>query len=88
MAGEIAPTEKAARSRPILALTQGDPAGVGPEVLCKLLARFTHAGRWQPLLVVEGAALESVSPRNQGESRGEAGALQWVRGPRFPGGPG
>lgn len=45
--------------RPLLALTQGDPAGIGPEILLKLLAHGKPAG-WQPLLVAERAALEPL----------------------------
>jgi 4-hydroxythreonine-4-phosphate dehydrogenase len=48
-----------------LALTQGDPAGIGPEILLKLLsARRDPAtgGRWQPILVAERAALEVLRP--------------------------
>lgn len=43
---------------PILALTQGDPAGVGPEILLKLVAGV--ASGYAPLLVAERAALEAV----------------------------
>lgn len=47
-------------ARPILALTQGDPAGIGPEII--LAAVEASAGdRWTPLLVAERAALE-VTP--------------------------
>lgn len=51
-------------SRPILALTQGDPAGIGPEILLKLfLEEPSPGGRpWQPLLVAERAALEALRP--------------------------
>jgi 4-hydroxythreonine-4-phosphate dehydrogenase len=44
---------------PVLALTQGDPAGIGPEILAKL-ALGPEALAWRPLLVVERAALEPV----------------------------
>ena len=51
---------------PILALTQGDPAGVGPEILLKLLATAPAAapdGRtWRPLLIAERAALTPLQP--------------------------
>lgn len=49
-------------SRPILALTQGDPAGIGPEILLKLLADPPQPDAWQPLLVAERAALEALRP--------------------------
>lgn len=45
---------------PIIALTQGDPAGVGPEILCKLLVDGAYRGRWQPLVVAERQALQAV----------------------------
>ncbi len=49
------------RSR--LALTQGDPAGIGPEILLKLLASPSSAAPgWEPLLVAERAALEPLRP--------------------------
>jgi 4-hydroxythreonine-4-phosphate dehydrogenase len=44
---------------PVLALTQGDPAGIGPEILLKCAA--ASAGGWQPLLVAERAALAAVA---------------------------
>jgi 4-hydroxythreonine-4-phosphate dehydrogenase len=44
---------------PILALTQGDPAGIGPEILLKLLSGEGPRG-WQPLVVAERAALEAL----------------------------
>jgi 4-hydroxythreonine-4-phosphate dehydrogenase len=48
--------------RPILALTQGDPAGIGPEILLKLLLDSPPPARWRPLLVAERAALEALRP--------------------------
>jgi len=48
---------------PVLALTQGDPAGIGPEILLKLLASLGGGPRsWQPLVIAERAALEAVRP--------------------------
>jgi 4-hydroxythreonine-4-phosphate dehydrogenase len=46
--------------RPVLALTQGDPAGIGPEILLKLLREDPTPAAWQPLLVAERAALEAL----------------------------
>ena len=43
---------------PVVVLTQGDPAGVGPEILLKLAAAAT-AGDYRPLLIAERAALEA-----------------------------
>jgi 4-hydroxythreonine-4-phosphate dehydrogenase len=48
--------------RPVLALTQGDPAGIGPEILLKLLREDPAPAAWQPLLVAERAALEALHP--------------------------
>ena len=52
--------------RPVLALTQGDPAGIGPEILLKLFlegpAPSLTRSNWQPLLVAERAALEALRP--------------------------
>ncbi|HEX6901934.1 MAG TPA: 4-hydroxythreonine-4-phosphate dehydrogenase PdxA [Thermoanaerobaculia bacterium] len=48
--------------RPVLALTQGDPAGIGPEILLKLLREDSAPAAWQPLLVAERAALEALRP--------------------------
>ncbi|MFL6200533.1 MAG: 4-hydroxythreonine-4-phosphate dehydrogenase PdxA [Thermoanaerobaculia bacterium] len=47
--------------RPLLALTQGDPAGIGPEILLKLLAQGPPVD-WRPLLIAERAALEALRP--------------------------
>ncbi|MDY7096089.1 MAG: 4-hydroxythreonine-4-phosphate dehydrogenase PdxA [Acidobacteriota bacterium] len=49
--------------RPILALTQGDPAGIGPEILVKLLQDSWIDRPWTPLLVAERAALEALQPQ-------------------------
>ena len=52
-----------ARRRPRLALTQGDPAGIGPEILLKLLTSSSEGeGLWTPLVVAERAALEALRP--------------------------
>lgn len=52
--------------RPVLALTQGDPAGIGPEILLKLLLQSPEpAGwrpAWRPILVAERSALEALQP--------------------------
>ena len=44
-----------------LALTQGDPAVIGPEILLSLLTAEASPA-WQPLLVAERAALEILRP--------------------------
>jgi 4-hydroxythreonine-4-phosphate dehydrogenase len=50
----------------VLALTQGDPAGVGPEVVLKALAAgaatASDGADFVPLVVAERAALEAVRP--------------------------
>jgi len=48
--------------KPVLALTQGDPAGIGPEILLKLLLANPEPAAWQPLLVAERSALEALQP--------------------------
>lgn len=54
-------------SAPLLVFTQGDPAGIGPEVLARVLlgegpaAPRAGAG-FLPLLVVEAAALDAIRP--------------------------
>jgi 4-hydroxythreonine-4-phosphate dehydrogenase len=51
-------------SLPILAFSQGDPAGVGPEILLALLARRDVAAApatFTPLLIAERAALAAVT---------------------------
>ncbi|MGB5890227.1 MAG: 4-hydroxythreonine-4-phosphate dehydrogenase PdxA [Thermoanaerobaculia bacterium] len=46
---------------PIVALTQGEPAGIGPEIAIKLLAAEGGGDRrWYPLLVAERAALATL----------------------------
>jgi len=45
---------------PVVALSQGDPAGVGPEILLKL-AKVAADGDYRPLLVAERAAVEAQS---------------------------
>jgi 4-hydroxythreonine-4-phosphate dehydrogenase len=43
-----------------VALTQGDPAGVGPEIIVKLLASQPPSEEWRPLVFAEKVALDSV----------------------------
>jgi len=50
---------------PILAISQGDPAGIGPEILLKLLVEgeprdLWKRNLWRPVLLAERAALEAV----------------------------
>ena len=54
----------------VLAFTQGDPAGIGPETLVKLLTRRgAPSGAWRPLLIAERAALEGVASSVPGDWR-------------------
>lgn len=55
----------------LLALTQGDPAGIGPEILAKLLLGRSPAERWAPLVFVERSALAPL--------RDVLPALDWER---------
>ncbi len=62
-------------STPLLALTQGDPAGVGPEIV---LATALAADRsWRPLLVIERAAVEACAPR-LADREDAAERLRWI----------
>jgi len=47
---------------PILAFTQGDPAGIGPEILLRSLANGSAEKGYRPLLIAERAALEALRP--------------------------
>lgn len=51
-----------AEAAPVLALTQGDPAGVGPEIVLRTALRRAAGADWRPLLVAERSALEAVRP--------------------------
>ncbi len=46
--------------RRVLALTQGDPAGIGPEIVLRALAEEGPAPGWLPLVVAERPAIEAV----------------------------
>ncbi|MEM9290364.1 MAG: 4-hydroxythreonine-4-phosphate dehydrogenase PdxA [Acidobacteriota bacterium] len=70
MAEEAAPSQAGlsrdaharANDEVVLALTQGDPAGIGPEILLRLVAGPDSAPQhsWRPLLVAERSALEAL----------------------------
>ncbi len=47
--------------RPLLALTQGDPSGIGPEILAKV-ALGPGSLPFRPLLLIEEAALAPLAP--------------------------
>jgi 4-hydroxythreonine-4-phosphate dehydrogenase len=54
---------------PVLALTQGDPAGVGPEIVLRAALRGAGGAPWRPLLVAERSALEAVRPSLEATER-------------------
>jgi len=45
---------------PILVFTQGDPAGIGPEILVKVLLGNARPHTWNTLLIAEEAAMEPL----------------------------
>src|SRR5438477_11127716 len=47
-------------SRPILALTIGDPAGIGPEITAKALAGPGITGHLRPLVIGDAGVMEAV----------------------------
>ena len=62
--------------RPVLALTQGDPAGIGPEILLKLVREDPDPAAWQPLLVAGGRLVAWKGRSDPAEERdGLAAAL-------------
>ncbi len=73
---------------PLLALTQGDPAGIGPEILLKVLAGDRVRRPWRPVLIAERAALECLRPvlpdvpwtRLSYVAEGELATVSWRTG--------
>jgi len=55
------------RPAPLLAVTQGDAAGVGPEILLELA--LAGAARYRPILVAERTALDAVAATVAGAER-------------------
>src|SRR5689334_10928098 len=51
------------RTRPIIAVTMGDAAGVGPELCLQLLARARTPGSAIPLVIGDGDVLARVSKK-------------------------
>ena len=47
-------------NKPILAITLGDPGGVGPEIIAKALAHADVYDRSRPLIIGERRALEAA----------------------------
>ncbi|MCP4653778.1 MAG: 4-hydroxythreonine-4-phosphate dehydrogenase PdxA [bacterium] len=66
-------------NRPVLALTQGDPTGIGPEILLKILSDEGVGCSWRPLLIAERAALEGL--------RAVVPEARWERLRYYPGVP-
>ncbi len=68
-----------ARGRPRLALTLGDPRGIGPEIVAAALAREDLLARFEPVVIGPlGAGVrvdESVGRWTPGGTRAEAGRL-------------
>ena len=58
---------------PILALTQGDPAGIGPEIALRTALEASVEAGWRPLLVAERVALEAI------RESVEVGDEEWSR---------
>ena len=57
----MASTDTIPETRPrVLTLTQGDPAGIGPEIVAKLVLGREPAVSWRPLVVAERSALEAL----------------------------
>lgn len=78
---------------PLLLLTQGDPAGIGPEILIGCLARWQAAGRqgFRPVAIGEWSAFESLQrrfPTHLATEGSEATPLPWDRLHRFDALPG
>ncbi len=48
-------------TRPIIAITMGDPAGIGPEIAAKALAQESVYARCRPLVTGDAAAMEQAS---------------------------
>jgi 4-phospho-D-threonate 3-dehydrogenase / 4-phospho-D-erythronate 3-dehydrogenase len=57
-------TTQVNRTRPLIAITMGDPAGVGPEVVLKALATPEIARRCRPLVVGDRRILERAMTWN------------------------
>ena len=53
---------KTTDARPILAITQGDPAGIGPEIILKALAHDDLFARCRPLVIGDRRIFERATP--------------------------
>ena len=50
-------------SRPVIAITMGDAAGIGPELIVKVLADRTISDRCQPFIVGDGRVMSDTAAR-------------------------
>jgi len=57
----IRPASRGGRPRPIIAVTMGDAAGVGPELCLHLLARQKLTDKFIPLIIGDGDVLSRVA---------------------------
>ena len=49
---------------PVLGITLGDPAGVGPEIILKALQRIDISNRVKPLVIGDRRILERAAQRS------------------------
>ncbi len=60
-------------SPPVLALTQGDPAGIGPEIVLRVALAVDGGAPWRPLVIAERSAIEACRPLGLDTDR-----LRWL----------
>ena len=46
------------KNKPIIAITMGDPCGIGPEIICKSLSELLNEYNFQPVILGNLEALE------------------------------
>ena len=74
---------------PVLAISMGDPAGIGAEIAVKALSTHTWEGRCVPVVVGDTAAIEDAirftgcecaihTIRDTGEAKGEDGTIELI----------
>ena len=59
-------------ARPVIAITMGDAAGVGPEILMKALAHATVYERCRPLVIGDAERLRAAGRSTGAELRVQA----------------
>ena len=77
--------EAKAATLPLLAITMGDPAGIGPEIILKALRDGRVAAQCRPLVVGDGrilgrAAAEIGLPAGEFDRVGDVGCLSFAAG--------